>query len=665
MTRYNNTFLSFLQRCLAVHLLAILLLQPQTLHAATGTREFKIEKNPSWVNLVAFDPKASTETDKQKGGVSYLLVDEQVFLNGDQRESFRHYAFKIQNESGLESSANIEIWFDPSYQTLHLHTIDVFRGEQVISKLSAASVKILQREKSLDHLVFDGSKTANIFLEDVRVGDVIEYSYTLKGSNPVFAGKQSGQFDLQWGTPVQTRYTRLLTDPSHNVSITYEGGQQQADRQNLGNLQELVWRGADVSAIKFRDDVPKWFNSQPNIQWSDFQNWNAVARWAVPLYKVPDTLPADLLREVERIKSTQMVRGEQAMEALRFVQKTVRYMGIEVGPGSHAPNSPAVVLARRYGDCKDKTLLLLTLLKALKIEAFPALVNTKKGRGILNAQPSPYAFNHVIVHAVIDGVEYWLDPTMQPQMGALNDIYQGNHGYALVIRQNQIDLTEMKYGPATSYVSKVIAVYDTSAGWGKPVNLTVTTFMEGRSAERFRSKLALESVETIQKQLANYYAKYYPEIGVVQTYNRYDKSSSNQIILTEYYTLANFWKKVGDDKVEAYFAAPEVYDYLRNPQNTFREEPLGLSHPVDVMQTMYILTPDTWKLKGGTSVVQDTSFNFESSVTFAPGKIIEMDSYRSLKDAVEAKDIQVYLANIGKARKLTGYTITRSTKGDD
>ncbi|MBK6386690.1 MAG: DUF3857 domain-containing protein [Rhodoferax sp.] len=75
-----------------------------------------------------------------------------------------------KGSSGLPTS---KVRFDPSYQTLMLHSVSIRRGDRIIPKLSLAAVKVLQREKELDYLIFDGSKTAHIFLEDVRVGDVV------------------------------------------------------------------------------------------------------------------------------------------------------------------------------------------------------------------------------------------------------------------------------------------------------------------------------------------------------------------------------------------------------------------------------------------------------------------------------------------------------------
>jgi transglutaminase-like putative cysteine protease len=67
---------------------------------------------------------------------------------------------------------------------------------------------------------------------------------------------------------------------------------------------------------------------------------------------------------------------EYILEAIRFVQDEVRYLGVETGINTHKPYPPSQILAQRFGDCKDKSLLLTTLLQARNIEAYPVLVNT-------------------------------------------------------------------------------------------------------------------------------------------------------------------------------------------------------------------------------------------------------------------------------------------------
>ena len=83
-----------------------------------------------------------------------------------------------------------------------------------------------------------------------------------------------------------------------------------------------------------------------------------------------------------------------------YVAQEIRYQqDYENTIAGVRPHSCPVVLERGYGDCKDKAVVLIALLRTLGIDAWPALVNTDWHDGIGTWLPSPGAFNHVIVVA--------------------------------------------------------------------------------------------------------------------------------------------------------------------------------------------------------------------------------------------------------------------------
>lgn len=633
--------------------------------AAPAVAEFKIVVAPAWVDRVSYDKDGQVAADKQTAGMSYLLLDRQVYVRGSDKQSYNHIALRVDNASGLERAAQVSIEFDPSYHALQLHYVNVIRGDKTMARLNAKSVQVLQREKSLEYQIYDGTKTANMVLEDVRVGDVVEYAYTRRGSNPVFGGKHYGQMDLQWTFPVQKAFGRIVTEPGRDPAVMPVNLKQPMQVRMVGGMQSFEWTLSDVPGIRYRDDAPGWYDPYASVQWSDFKTWPAVVQWALPLYKTPAKLSAEMQEEVSRIKATTSKPAERAAEALRYVQKNVRYLGVEVGPGSHAPTAPDVVLARRFGDCKDKTLLTVTLLRALGIEAAPALVHSKVKKGIRDYLPMPGAFDHVIVLAKVDGQTYWLDPTRAPQMGMLDSISQPDFGYALVLEQGQAELTAMEPGSAAMYTRRVVSLFDVRGSLKDPVPFTVTSTFDGVSAEQIRNSLTKESREDYQKHLLNYFSRFYPDIVVDRPYEVLDNTNTNQVVLIEHYLLSDFWKKTKDGQMEGYVASPDVNDYLRAPQTTVRTEPLATYHPMEVMQTTLVQVSPKWKLKGDTTEVKDPAFTFASTATVKPGLLTMVDTYRTLADAVEAQALPAYLANAKKARNQLGYSLYRSEKDDE
>src|SRR5208282_5268181 len=97
------------------------------------------------------------------------------------------------------------------------------------------------------------------------------------------------------------------------------------------------------------------------------------------LFQITSPFSPDLSRKIVEWKRIPG-REQQILTVLQFVQDEVRYFAIEIGASSEKPADPSAVFSRRFGDCKDKSLLFVTILRALGIEAYPVLVNAASER---------------------------------------------------------------------------------------------------------------------------------------------------------------------------------------------------------------------------------------------------------------------------------------------
>ena len=247
--------------------------------AAAEAALHAVGPTPGWVAPVLPEVAAKAPAEQVSEGVQYLLLDEQIRVEAQDKTRFRHMASKALNERGLESVANIEIRFDPSYQKLTLHSINLRRGAQVIAKLPTAQVKVLQREAGLESLIFDGSRTAHVFLDDVRVGDVVEYAYSVRGSNPVFANRQFGGFELQYSVPVARIHARLWWPTSRPVHWKRQNDAPEPQVATSGEHTLYTWDLRDVPARASESDAPPGYDPYPSVQWSEFGDWRAVSAW--------------------------------------------------------------------------------------------------------------------------------------------------------------------------------------------------------------------------------------------------------------------------------------------------------------------------------------------------------------------------------------------------
>jgi hypothetical protein len=345
----------------------------------------------------------------------------------------------------------------------------------------------------------------------------------------------SGGADLQWAIPVKRVFVRLLASndrqfnfKSHNTSIKLAVTES-------GGMRDTRWDLSDVAPLRVDEDAPEDYDPYPTVQWSEYADWEAVVRWALPLYRVAAPPGGPLARQVAAIREEYTTPDERLTAVLRLVQRDVRYLGIEVGQGSHAPSMPELVYKRRFGDCKDKALLMVTMLRALDIDAQVALVNTKIRSRIADYAPAPGAFDHAIVHARIDGKSYWLDPTRSVQKSTLAHITQSDYAYALVLEPASKALTPMQ-APRVA-AKKVRSVFDARRGILAPVLYTITTTHSGRAADSIRSTLEEQGSTDLQRDFLNFYAKRYPTIQVAEALDVKDDEQANTVTVTESYSI--------------------------------------------------------------------------------------------------------------------------------
>ena len=149
----------------------------------------------------------------------------------------------------------------------------------------------------------------------------------------------------------------------------------------------------------------------PDVQLTTFASWEEVGHWYQSLEK-DRRIPSAAVRA----KAEELTKGLHSdldkTEALYdYTAKNFRYVGLSLGLGRYQPHSSDEVFHNQYGDCKDKSTLLESLLNAVGIPAAPALINSY--RKLDPDVPSPSQFDHVVTTAVVEKERLWMDTTTE------------------------------------------------------------------------------------------------------------------------------------------------------------------------------------------------------------------------------------------------------------
>ena len=579
--------------------------------AAADDAPYRAAPTPDWV--IPVDAGHDAERDLGAHGATFHhLVDSQVDVRGGGNHQYQRHVIEALSQAGVESVGSIQITFDPSYEQLLLHSLVVHRGRQRLDKLSSTRVELLQRERALEEQIYDGRRTASLFLDDVRVGDVVEYAYSRVGRNPVFGGFSHGTLRRAWSAPAGRVFTRLVVDAGAEPSVVTRNESLDPVRTVDGSMVEYVWDASDVAALDAEGSTPGWYFPWAHVEWSGHADWNSVARWATPLYAVPQPLDPDVRRIAEGIAASHASPAQRLLASLRFVQSEIRYLGVEVGVGSHAPRAPGEVLARRFGDCKDKTVLLLSLLGELGVPASAALVFTGRLRAEDASLPSPAAFDHVMVVAEIEGTRYWVDPTLPAQgSGTLGGLWQPDYGLALRVRADSRGLESMHANPHLVEDQSIHVVLDARQGIDEEASYTVTTTHRGSSADDARNEWADIGSTELAERFLRFYATFYPDIRRLAPLEHVDEPALNRFSITERYAIPNAWKRV--DSASRHELDIGIHDLVERMPSVSprRTAPLSLRGPIDVTQVTEVHLHEPWPLESGRKQIAHAAFTFD------------------------------------------------------
>jgi lipoprotein NlpI/transglutaminase-like putative cysteine protease len=620
--------------------------KPNSQKVTSSGFSFLVEPEPSWV--VAAQRDAGTQLPHSP--LHYEIIDEQTRVDRKGADVYRHAVRVVDEPAGLGPAAQIQILFEPSYQVLVLHKMEIQRDGRRIDKLDRKKVQLLQRETALEYRIYDGRVTASIVLDDVRVGDRIDYAYSVRGVNPVFEGKyvNTAWVGADLG-PMATYQFRLLAP--ENRAIAYRASADVKVSSSLhAGMRETLFRRTSVPQLQLDLQAPESILLESQIQLSEFGDWNEIARWGEKLF-APASAPSARIRErADAIRAAAATPAERLQHALDFVQTEVRYFGTEIGPNSHRPASPATVIEQRFGDCKDKVALLLALLRELDIDAAPVLVSTRYRGQVDSMLASPLAFDHAITRVQLGDKAYWLDGTRAHQKGSLVERQSIGLDKGLVLRAASASLAELP-GTATEERISVDETFRITQFSEAPALESRITYF-GEFAEYMRGMIAAKPIGEIEKFVVAEYARFYPRIRSSASMRIEEAPNQNAVIVVQQFTLPEFWRFPEQRLLLGEVGLWNVIQALRYPTEPSRRNPFRIQSPGIYRHSVTFEFPEDVARADSSARFDDGDAHFEYHVTYGstPRRVQIQAELRLLMDAVAAADWPVYMDKLVKLR---------------
>jgi lipoprotein NlpI len=527
------------------------------------------------------------------------LADTQLWA-GERPSYFVHRAEQVNDAGALSQIGQVSVQFNPQYQRLLLHRVQILRedagdGGEAIDHTWSAEVRFLQRESALEQGIVSGVVTATMVLSDVRVGDTLELSYTVEGENPIFEGRYAGWAGWDQSHPVALRHVALVAPLDKRIHWRWLGdrpGARPTPTERIdGELRRLEFEGRQLPGVPFEPYVPRDAHPLRWLQFTEFDSWADVARWARALFPADAALPQSLEPLLQRLRALPTAE-QQATQALQWVQGEIRYYSVSLGESSHRPHTPEEVVARRYGDCKDKSFLLSRILNTLGIEAWPTLVAAQTRQAPLKLLPSPEAFDHVIVTARVGAREFWLDATRLGQSGPLERMGQGMEDAAVLVVAPQTTTLARVHSPNREqlFANELIERYVIER-FGAPAVLESEQHWFGLGAESLRAMLARMDAAQLAQWALGRYERRHPGVQLDGAPSVVHDAELNRLSVRARYSVAKPLQET-DEAWTLRFHPSNLHGAFLIPESLSRAMPLAVpSYPGHMQYVIEVQWP--------------------------------------------------------------------------
>src|SRR5208282_2999354 len=343
---------------------------------------------------------------------------------------------KVLTEKGKRNNRTVGLSFMLPYFTVEVTKLEVIRpnGETETVDVAANAKEAIDNSQMAMNISDPNNRVLQVSIPRVEVGDVVHSVTRLTMLRPIIPG-EFAEYNVFEG-PGYIRHTSYEVyapneKPLKRIVIRDEipGTIQYTSNAIDDHTTFHRWVVSNVPRMFDEPAMPPYEVVLQRLLVSTTPAWQDVSKWYWDLSRphLEATAP-DMTNTVNEMIAGAKTDMDKVKAIFYYVSKNIRYMGLtpEKDRPGFEPHDVKITFGKKYGVCRDKAALLVSLLRAAGLNSYPVLINV--GMKMDAEAPDPF-FNHAIVSVELTGGKYVLmDPTDEHTRNLL-PYYDCNQSY--------------------------------------------------------------------------------------------------------------------------------------------------------------------------------------------------------------------------------------------
>ena len=391
-----------------------------------------------------------------EAGAVYLLDQAIRTIHSDgSSELMVHQIIKICQERGRKF-AEVQIPYNEAFQKVRIDFACTITREAKIIKVKRDAIHTVTPASLAPYAaLYSTLKTKTISMPAIEIGSIIDYKYRIFQRKSPMKNRFWDSFYFQSKEPfVISKYILVLPEEMTFKKLEREIAALEVIKK--GNKRIYIWEKKDVPGLVPEPQMPSLIEVVPFLSISSVKDWREISSWFLDLAKTQMVADSSIKEEVSRLIKGKKTEIEKVRAIYNYCSANIRYVGLEMGINAYQPHKATEVFHLKYGDCKDKATLLVTMLQVAGIKSYLVLINTD--HQINTSLPSPGQFNHCIAAVPLENNYIFLDTTAE--VCSFGDLPPGDQNRdVLIIKEGMTELVKTPiYAPEDNLCQRDIEI---------------------------------------------------------------------------------------------------------------------------------------------------------------------------------------------------------------
>jgi len=412
-----------------------------------------------------------TDVDVEKSGLNHIR---------------HHVLTKVLTPAGCRDLSAMRFDYDPATNFVEFKKLRVFRA--------GGAVEDLPLDRFVDRIqpangIYWGMRMKVVPLPRLEVGDAVEVKTYKKGFLIAYLDGGKGSGDERYIPPMRGHYYDMIlfeesvpikekTYSVHTVRsrpLLFEvyNGDCSCSTFFDEKKYHYCWSKKDLPAVHPEPRSPDNWDYVTKVVMTTVPTWEEKSRWFEKVNRDQFDSNEAIQAKVKEITKGLDDDDAKATALLRWVAANIRYSGLNMGKGEGYTLHPGwMIFEERCGVCKDIAGMLITMMRAAGIPAYPAM--TMAGARVERVPADQ--FNHcVVARKMPDGTYRMYDPTWCPLSMDDWSLAEAEQNYVIGSPEGET-LSIIPYHPPEDCLIRVVS----RESLGKDGTLEGTMSFDGR-----------------------------------------------------------------------------------------------------------------------------------------------------------------------------------------